>query len=397
MDRKQEERVGAESGDSRAMEFLEPLREALLEAAEPERYRLLASLLSELADSSRSDSNGRKQASGEQLESMAKRIQSLDQQRATLDDAVRTTQSDLERVRSQLEAEKAHAGTLQGTLTDKQARFEEMEKKYAELEAEVVAKNSELHKRDVQIDELTLTVQRAEVASEDDSRSEAREQKNRDLVKRYEALAEDREQLRQDKDAEIQKLREQLLETQKSSSADGDTLLRDMWERLGNADPSLAELPAEPNRQAADRLVDGFVVLAKFVNDFDKSTQVFLKRWTQHENSVRVPWAAYARGDDLVAVARRTVAPQGGRPAAVMRMRLRLVQKWIEAGMVASDAVVARCGSELEAYLRGEHGMGSNPNTTIREFIRADGSAQFGQQMQKLHSKLLADAFGRGG
>lgn len=386
----------SESVTADARKLFGPVRAALLEADESHRYRLLASLLVQLADTG-DGATGRKMVPAEQLDSFAKKVQSLDQERATLDDSLKSTRADLDQCRKQLEAEQVRAQELQKLIDEQRARLQTMTNDASSMEAELVAKNAELHKAEVKIDELTLTTQRAELATHDLSKVEAWEEERRDMTARIEALREEKEQLRLDKDAEIEKLKEDLRGSTASAGASGEAALAQLWERLAAANPPLAEGHVAPTAQAAQRLVDGFIELVRFVDEFDKSMRVFLGRYTQHHPTVRVPWEAYAKGDDLHTVASRTVAVQGGRPVGVLKMRLRLLNQWIVAAMIASDSSFENIASELESHLRGPVGAGTDRNRKIMDFLRDDGHELFLQQIRELRSVKLGEAFGRGG
>ena len=395
MDGKDSPMAQAMSGTS---ELLAPLHAALLNVAEPERYRLIASLLLELAESSQASTSGQDTMSTEQAEAMAKKIQAIDQERATLDDALKTSRADLARSSTQLEAEQTRGRELQEIIDDQSVRLKTLQDDQSNMEAEVVAKNAALHKLEVAKDELTLRVQRAEIAGKDTSKADAIELGKRDLTRQVEELKEQMEQFRQEKDADLEKLKEELRGSKASASDGGDALLAGLWERLANANPSLGEGHVTPTTQSVERLVDAFIELVRFVHDFDQSMRVFLTRYTHYQATVRVPWEAYARGDDLLTVARRTVAPKGGRPVGILKMRLRLLYSWTEAAMIGSDSAIESIASELEAYLRGPDVLGSDPKKTVREFIHPlDGPEKFIQQMRELRSTKLADAFGRGG
>jgi len=381
-----------------ASPLFEPLRAALREVTEPERYRLLASLLSDLADQSGSGSNRQGLASKDDLDALSRKAQALDEQRAGLEDALKTTRADLARADKQLEAEQTRAKELQGIIDDQRGRLESMPGQLADLEAELVAKNAELHKAQVKNDELTLRVQRAELVTQDQSKADALEQDKGRLSVEAEELKAQLEQLRLDKDGEIARVQEELRKSRADASQGGEALLADLWERLASADPPLTEGHVPPNVQAAERLVDAFLELMRFVDGIDKGMRPFLGRFTHDHPSVKVPWDAFARGDDLYAIARRTVAPKGGKPVGILKMRLRLLYSWIHAAMLGCDSAVESVASELHSHLREpETGEWDFFKSTIREYDRADGPEKLQERIRKVCSEKLAEAFGRGG
>lgn len=373
---------------------MQPLRAALLAVREPERYRVLAALLTELAE--HSPSEGGRAAPGEELEALARKVQVLEKEKASVEDTLRTIRADLDLKDRQLQAEQARATEIQQIINDQRSRLQNAEQELQNVEAEVVARNNELHRAEVKIEELELQWQRAEVAGRDHSRIDGLESGKRELAAQVEELKGQMEQLRADKDAQIEQLKDERARAESVSSESADKLLTDLWQRLAVAKPPLAEGHIAPNRQAGERLVDAFIELVRFVDDFDKSMRVFLGRYTKHHPSVKVPWDAYANGGELLEFVRRTVAPQGGRPVGPLKMRLRLLYSWTQAGMVGSDAAIESIGSELQGQLMGSVGAGSDPNRKIRDYVRDDGHLLFLQHIKELRSLKLAETFGRG-
>lgn len=371
---------------------LEPLRAALASARESDRYRLLATLLTDLAE----NSHGGKPAATNQVDELTKRIQAVDSERAALDDAYKSSQADLALAQKQLDAERNRAAELQQIIDDQRSRLKESQEKLKIVEAEVAARNNDLHRAQVQVEDLELKLQRAELAGSDRSRVDALETDKRGLTEQIQALEQQMEQLRTDKDEEIDKLRGELAQASSGASQGGEGLLKGLWERLAKASPPLSEGHLEPKTQSAERLVDAFIELVRFVDDFDKTMRVFLSKYTKYHPSVKVPWEAYAKGDDLYTVVRRTVAPQGGRPVGPLKMRLRLLYAWTHAGMIGCDTAIESIGSELHAHLMGEHGAGSDPNFKVRDYIRDDGHLLFAQHIRELRSLKLAEIYGRG-
>jgi hypothetical protein len=111
---------------------------------------------------------------------------------------------------------------------------------------------------------------------------------------------------------------------------------------------------------------------------------------------VKVPWEVYAKSDDLHKTAFQTVAPKG-RPVALLKMRLRVLQQWIEAAMIGCDSAIESIASELQTHLMGPAGTGSDPGRKIKDFIRDDGHYVFLEHMKELRSLKLAETYGRGG
>jgi len=376
--------------------LFEPLNAALLNVEESERYRLLASFLSGLAEQSKGKGDGRKSAPGGQVDTLVKQVQALTREKAAVEDDLRTTQADLSDSRKQLEGKQAKVTELQQIIADQSARLKTAERETEQLGAQLLAKNTDLHKAEVHAEAMQVKAQRAELALSDHSRVDTLEEGKRELIMQIDELRAQTEQLRADKDAEIEKLKTELRSTESSASEGGDRLLEELWQRLAATKPPLAEGHVQPNKQAALRLVDAFSELVRFVDDFDKSMRVFLNRYCQYHPSVKVPWEAYAKGDDLTEFARRTVAALGGRPVGPLKMRLRLLYSWTYAAMVGCDSAMESLASELQSHMMGPVGAGSDPNRKIRDYVKDDGPERFNQYIKELRSLRLAETYGRG-
>lgn len=354
----------------------------------------MASLFSGLADPSSGD--GLTSAPTDHVQSLNRKVQELAKEKAGVEDTLRTTTANLELQEKRLKAEQTRAGELQAIIEDQGKRLQKAEEELKIVEAEVVARNNEIHQAEVRAEELQLKFQRAELTLSDHSKIDGLEEGKRELVEQSKEIRAQMEQLRAEKDEEIERLKTELGKSQSVSSESADKLLSEMWRRLAVAKPRLAEGHIPPTTQAAERLVDGFIELVRFVDDFDKSMRVFLGAYTKHHPSVKVPWDAYAKGADLLEFVRKTVAPRGGRPVGPLKMRLRLLYSWTQAGMVGCDSAIESIASELQQHLLGPTGAGADPNRKIRDYIRDDGHELFVQHIKELRSLKLAETFGRG-
>ncbi|MHC5111671.1 MAG: hypothetical protein ACYTHJ_17540 [Planctomycetota bacterium] len=388
---------GQDARSSNAAEsLLGNLHHALMDVDETERYRLLSSLLAGLAERS-GHSNGRAGATAEQVEELNERIRKLDHERASAVDDLKIIKAELEKSQGRVEDEVNLATQLKASVEEQRHRLDKLQQENEDLKAEVVAKNNALHRAEVEMENTTLRAQRAEHASTDRSVQEKIEQEKNQLIHDLETVRAEMDQLRADKDQQIDKLEESLRSSKSAASEGGDTLLNTLWEPLAKCSPALVEGHVPPTTQSAERLFGGFVELAMFVNKFDQGIRPFLTRYTRHHPTVKVPWEAYAKGDDLLTVMQRTVAPVGGRPVGVLKMRLRLLNQWTDAAMIGCDSAIESIASEMDTFLRGDMGFGENPNKTVKEFLRDDGHELFMQHMREIRSSRLGDAFGRGG
>lgn len=372
------------------------LNAALMGVDETQRYRLLADLLAGLADrSASSDGTGRVPA--EQVKALKEKIAALDFERARAVDELKTARDDLDLSRKQLDDERTRSEQRKQDLDKERARSDAMRKELEDVRAEIVAKNNALHRSEVTIEELTLKSQRAEQAGQDRSRVDELECQKNELIRELESVRAQNEALRADKNQELAQLDERLRESKASASAGGDALLAKLWEPLAAAKPPVADGHVPPTQQSAERLIASFVELAHFLDRFDRAMRPFLTRYTKHFPSVRVPWEAYAKGDDLLKVVHRTIAPVGGRPVGVLKGRLRYLFEWTHAAMFGCDSAIESIAFELETFIRGENGFGGDPNRKLKDFVRDDGHELFMQHMREIRGTKLADAFGRGG
>ncbi len=388
---------GRNSGiDENTVALLGSLNAALMDVDEPQRYRALADLLAGMADrSASSDSSG--SVSAEQAKALQDKVVSVDFERARAVDELKTAQDDLGLSQKQLDDERVRSKQCKEDLEKERARSDEMRKELEVLKAEIVAKNNALHRSEVAIEDLTLKHQRAEEAGQDRSRVDDLELQKNELIKELETVRSQNEELRAEKNEELAQLDERLRESKASASTGGEALLVKLWEPLGNAKPPVVDGHVPPTQQSAERLVASFVELAHFLDRFDRAMRPFLTRYTKHFPSVRVPWDAYAKGDDLLKVVHRTLAPVGGRPVGVLKGRLRYLFEWTHAAMFGCDSAIESIAFELETFIRGENGFGGDPNRKLKEFVRDDGHELFMQHMREIRGTKLADAFGRGG
>ena len=393
-----ENRSDAESPDvSPPVSVLESLRVALSDANEPDRYRMLAGLFTEFARHSQAGADGREHGAVGQIEALNKRVRQLTEEKAAVLDQQATTRADLDHCTAQLAAEQTRAHELEPVIEEQRARLGAARKELKDLEARVTACEAELHKAHTENDQLSLKLQRAELTTGDRSGIERLEESKRGLTTELESVRKDMEQLHADKDAEIADLNGQLAAARSRETAAVAISFEALWERLAEERPPLVDGAVRPTQQSAERLVATLVELVRFVDDFDKLMRPFLSKYTKHHPPVKVPWDVYAKRDDARKTIEQVLAPVGGKPVGVVRNRLRGLYRWTNGAMIACDVSIESIASELHTFLMGPTGAGSDPNRTIKEFLRGDGHELFLQHIRELRGLKLADAFGRGG
>ncbi len=374
---------------------LDPVRVVLTKAGESERYRLLASLLTQLADQAQG-ANGRED-SGEQVRALGRKIQDLQRDNADLQDQLRMAQADLERRDKQLEAEVTRGRELSAANEEQRHRREESQKELEEVQAQLVARNRDIHRLENERDDLQLRLQRVEMKAGDRTQLDTLEEGKRDLNARVAELQGELQRLRTERDAEVESLRARLREQGAGVSQEADALLMRLWDRLAQAKPdSLAQGGVQPTEPAAENLVDTFIELVQFINKYDQDMRVFLNRYTRHHQAISRQWQVYAAREDFNLAVQQTIAPQNPKQVGVLRLKLKAFHKFCFSAMVASDAVIESIASELQSHLLGEHGTGADANAKIRDYIRNDCHELFMDHIKRLRSEKMAEVFIRG-
>ncbi len=380
---------GAESAE------LESIRAALADLNEPQRYRILASLFDDLAE--RGAQDRAEGTSATKVESLTKKIQSLHEDNASVNDTLAATRADLERRQAQLEAEQNRAEELQRIVEEQRGRLGLLKKQIGDLEAQLEARGSEVHKAQRENEELLLKLQRTETASDQGGRIESLEESKAHLAAEVQRLQTDLDQVRASKDAQIEQLKASAASA--GSGSDGcEAMLTSMWKRLAAGKPPLAQLGTPPDVKAAERLADAAVELVASAHAFEQTMSIFLSKYTKHNPSVKVPWDVYKNRDDVHKTAEQILAPKGGKPVGLLKMRLRFLYKWTEAAMIGCDSVIESIASELRTHLMAElPELRADPNRKVKDYVRADGAELFLQHMREILSAKLAETYGRGG
>ena len=366
------------------------LREALAEVGESDRFRFLATLLAEWADQSANGQAG----SSEEVEALTRKTQSLSEEKASLQDKVATLQADLDHRNKQLEAEQTRGHELGLLQEEQRARLEGLQTSVTDLEAQLVTRNHDLHKAQVENENLQLQLQRGELASTDQSGQDRADASNRQLSKEVETLRADLVQLREDKDAQIGRLASELGNAS-SSGRTTEVPFAAVWDRLAMAKPPLIDPTMAPTVQCAERMADALAELVRFVDDFDKLIRPFLSKYTKFNPRLKVPWEVYARGDDVRTKVMQALVPVGGKPIGIVKVRLRGLYRWTEGAMIGCDATIESLGDSLFAFLTGPTGNESDPNLTVKRFLQQDGHELFLQRVRQLRGERLAAAFSR--
>jgi hypothetical protein len=375
--------------------LLGPLRNALTQAAESDRYRLLAELFAELANDSRGGANGR--ALAEQLEEITRRHHALQEERAALNDSLSVAQAELANREERLSAEQKRASELQRVIEDQRARLSTLQKQFSDAQTELVARNAELHQIRVEAERHQLKAQRAELEVRDRSKFDALEARNSELSKTVEKLQSQYEALRAEKNGEIEALQASLEGARASASGSGEALLVNLWHRLAAAKPPLSEGDTAPNAQAAERLIGALIEFVAFADAVEKGMRAIVGngRYTKDRPRLKTLWENYSTREELPGSVRQTVAPKGGKPTAVLKMRLRLPQSWTLAAMIANDSTIESIAAELQSHLMGPAGAGSDANRKIRDYIRQDGHVLFLEHLRALRNQKLEELLGR--
>jgi hypothetical protein len=380
-------RDGTPSANASAL--LEPLGTALLKLPEPERIRLLGTLLIDLA--------GRQEAgspvAGSETEALGKKLHRLGEEKAVLQDELAAAQADLARRAKQVEAEQQRSGELERIVNDQRVRLQSAQKDVGELEEQLVAKNRLQHATENQIEALTLRAERAERKSGDTSGVESLEDDKRTLAVQVDQLRSDLERLRGDKDREIEEVKSAAELARPEAAEASGAVLGALWQRLARGKPVLVQGGARPTPQAAERLIDAFLEMARFVSDFDQGLRPFLGSFIKHNQALARPWDVYARSPALQDVVREVIDVEHGKPAGVLKMRLLGLQRWTLAAIIGADTAIECIANELETQLRGSAGLAADPNRKVRDYLREDGHHKFQEKVRELRGQKLAEAY----
>jgi hypothetical protein len=373
-----------------AAALLEPLGAALLKLSEPERIRLLGTLLIDLA--TRQEAGGLP-TPGPETEALGKKLHRLAEDKALLEDGLAAAEADLARRAKQVEAEQQRSGELERIVNDQRARLQSVQKEVAELEEQLIAKNRQLHETANQIEALSVKAQRAEHKAGDTSRIEALEDEKRMLGIQIEEFRDELDRVRADKDKEIEELKSSVSAARPVAIEASGAVLVGLWERLARGKPVLVQGGVKPTPQAAERLIDAFLEMARFVSDFDQGLRPFLGSFIKHNQALARPWDVYARSPALQDVVREVIDVEHGKPAGVLKMRLLGLQRWTLAAIIGGDTAIECIANELETQLRGSAGLATDPNRKIRDYLRDDGHHLFQEKVRELRSQKLAEAY----
>ncbi len=377
-------------------ELIGPLRVALVDAAEPRRYRLLATLFQELADLSGDGVNGQPGGLIEQLKSASARNHSLQEDLARLRDELAGRNAEYAVCAKRLEAETQEKVELQRRLTRFEPQLAELQREREALQAKLAAVNNELHRAGVEIEQTQLKLQRAEKQLHERARSEASDSRTAEIAARCRQLEDTIEQLRVDRDAEIERLNAELETLRGSATAGAETTLASLWHRLASLRPPLAD-PGQPNQQAADRLIGALAEFATFADECEKDMRVIVGNglYTKDGEQLRMLWNDYMERDELRQTVRQTLAARAGRPTAVLRTRLDLPRRWLRSALWANDSALQSLDGELTAYLRDPEVLGGNPKLTVRDFVAQSGPSHFMEHMRRFRNRKLEELLGQ--
>lgn len=390
-------KTAEQAGEALPRHLLEPLRDALADLGEPQRYRLLAELMTTLATQAGTGDNGRAEADSAHLQQLGDRVRELSETKADLEDQLRGTQADLDHRTKQFEAEQTRAEDLQALADDQRKRLDELQSNFKDTETQLVARNSEVHKLEVDRDELRLQIQRLQMRSEDTSSVDSLAQERNDLVEEVESLKTELDELRMNKDAEIERLKDEARVARQQKSLGSDNILMTMWDRLASARPSLVQGGAQPTVEAGEKLLDVFIEFTRFVHELDQDMRVFLNKYTKHQQAISRQWQVFAARDDFLKIVEQTIQPVGGRNVGVLRLKLKAFRKFLMSAMVGCDSAMESIQSELIAQLKSPDFAGGDNNLKITKYIHNMGPELFMEHMFRLRSEKMAQVFAYGG
>ena len=348
---------GDNTSSVNAAELFEPLQAVLADAPEPERYRLLGAFLSGFAGRAAAQQDGRDWEASAAAEQARERLAALSSENARLKDAVAKAEDDLAVAERQLELEKHRSEELQRAEHKHRSRVRELEGQVAELEGQITHKNAQLREAE----------RRAEKIETEQRTPPAR-------LSEYETGGE-------------------RPPTAGPTAGADETVLDALWTRLRQANPPLVNADVRPTQQDAERLVDAFVELARFVHRFDQETRPILAEFTQYDRQVFRLWGTFGRLPELIEQIRRVIDVRRREPAGVLRGPLRLLHCWTQAALIGSHSATESIARELGTHMRGPLGTRGDPNRKIKDYLQADGPELFLQRIRELCSENLEKCY----
>lgn len=368
----------------------------LAEADQPTRFRVLAEILANLAD--RVTDESANAAMTEELAAMSRSVKEQKEKNSTLNDRIKTLEVDLKQSAAHLESEKSRATEFKAIADEQTSRLDQLQDRVKELEGLLESRNREVHKANVDNENLTLQMQRLDAKAHDQSKMLRLEEQTRALEAENQRLREQADQLRADKNLELERISGDLATVREEVAAKKDIDFPILWSRLASTDPPLVEGHLQPNEKAGERLFDSFAELVKFEDEFDQLMRPFLTRWTAGRPRLRAVWEAYARGAGIRDTVQQIIVPEGGRPTGILRNQLRGLYKWTEAALWGCEAAIEHIEPELREFMRRKEpfGSGSDPNRKISDFILQNGPAAFSDHMKGVRSDKIAEFMGQG-
>ncbi len=373
-------------------EFLEALKKSLSEPDESKRDTLLADVLRDFAKTTSTEPSS--DASNDQMESISRKVRSLDEANATLRDRLTALQADFDQSNLQLDAEKKRAFDLERLRDEQSERIKTIQVESENFDSTLEARNREIHEAQLENDQLLLKLQRAELAQADTSRLDRAVDGRRELTADVEELRAELVELRESKDAKIAELNKAISEGGVQAGGVDGVGFTEVWRELARTKPPLVSSPEAPTLQAGQRAMQVLIELLRFVDDVDQLVRPFVGKYTRDYQAIQVPWDVYAKGDGMRTVARTALHPVSGKPAGVVKVRLRGLFSWLEATLIAADVTLESVAPELHAYAMGQGGAADDPNRKVKDFLREDGHELFQQHMRQLCGRKLAEAFG---
>lgn len=379
--------AGDSSGDVTA------LRDQMKSLRESERYRLLASLLSSLAEAGGRDDDGRR-AEEAQAAALRKRIEELGERTARLEDELKEAQDGLGRKSRQLEVEIEQNQDFQRRLKEMRTQQEAWQREKLEIENALVARNTQMHQLEREIDQLRVKAQRAEHAANDTRRVEDLEKSRRELILAVEEKTREVERVRMEKDAELERLKEKMQAVRGQTEVRADELLAALWSRLTRVKPPVVEGTSKPSVQTAERVFDAFIELTRFAHLCDEQTRSFLDRYTRGDETLRTAWQGFSTFGVMADQVKMTAGAANGPPVGLLKVRLGQLRMWMFGALLASDAAIECIQDELVRQileaLKGDRGL------KLDDFRKNGGPERLQNAVIELRRRKLKETQERG-
>src|SRR5262249_46301979 len=160
----------------------ESLRDRFCQATDIEGFKLLASLLLDLAEAKQNVTNGRDRAAANQVRVLAERAQRAAEEAALLKDTLGERDEQIKDLTKKLETTESNRAALQTSNADLRSRLEKSLRERAELDANLTSQISAKAQAELESETQKIRADRESLRAQDRSALEAADTEKRRLT-----------------------------------------------------------------------------------------------------------------------------------------------------------------------------------------------------------------------